>query len=173
MRISNRLLALFVTAVLVITVVIYSRKNQRNEVYVDPGIHEGIKHHLTTIEEGDHHRNSDTSNGITQNVLVKTLELPSSHSTPPNESTHILTSSSDPIAVLVIACNRVTVDKAINSILKYRPSDKDFPLIVSQDCNDDKTAKVIDSYQDKLTHIMVISHVLIIARHFLCLIIMS
>ena len=36
------------------------------------------------------------------------------------------------IGVLMFACNRVTVSKALDLLLKYRPSKEQFPVIVSQ-----------------------------------------
>ncbi|XP_064471603.1 alpha-1,3-mannosyl-glycoprotein 2-beta-N-acetylglucosaminyltransferase-like [Ornithodoros turicata] len=57
------------------------------------------------------------------------------------------------IAVLLFACNRITVKRPIDQLLKYRPSKERFPLIVSQDCNHAVTASVIKSYGEQLTHI--------------------
>ncbi|XP_077993357.1 alpha-1,3-mannosyl-glycoprotein 2-beta-N-acetylglucosaminyltransferase-like [Glandiceps talaboti] len=57
------------------------------------------------------------------------------------------------IPVLVIACNRPTVNKCLDLLIKYRPSKEQFPVIVSQDCNHEETARVIGSYGDKVTHI--------------------
>uniref|UniRef100_A0A224YSS7 Alpha-1,3-mannosyl-glycoprotein 2-beta-N-acetylglucosaminyltransferase n=1 Tax=Rhipicephalus zambeziensis TaxID=60191 RepID=A0A224YSS7_9ACAR len=57
------------------------------------------------------------------------------------------------IAVLLFACNRVTVKRPIDQLLQYRPSKKQFPIIVSQDCNHALTSKAIQDYGDQLTHI--------------------
>lgn len=57
------------------------------------------------------------------------------------------------IAVLLLACNRITVKRPIDQLLKYRPSKEQFPIIVSQDCNHGLTANVIKSYGNQLTHI--------------------
>ncbi|GAB6032093.1 mannosyl (alpha-1,3-)-glycoprotein beta-1,2-N-acetylglucosaminyltransferase [Chamberlinius hualienensis] len=57
------------------------------------------------------------------------------------------------IAVLVFSCNRMTVDRTLNQLLQYRPSEKNFPIIVSQDCGHAETAQVIQGYGDRLTHI--------------------
>ncbi|XP_075750089.1 alpha-1,3-mannosyl-glycoprotein 2-beta-N-acetylglucosaminyltransferase isoform X3 [Rhipicephalus microplus] len=57
------------------------------------------------------------------------------------------------IAVLLFACNRVTVKRPINQMLQYRPSKKQFPIIVSQDCNHALTSKAIQDYGNQLTHI--------------------
>jgi len=61
------------------------------------------------------------------------------------------------IAVLVFACNRVTVNKCIDQLLKYRPSREQFPIIVSQDCGHRPTADVIELYGDEITRIEVSS----------------
>jgi alpha-1,3-mannosyl-glycoprotein beta-1,2-N-acetylglucosaminyltransferase len=57
------------------------------------------------------------------------------------------------IPVLVIACNRPTVRRNLDQLLKYRPSAERFPIIVSQDCGHQPTADAIRSYGSKLTHI--------------------
>ncbi|XP_077562942.1 alpha-1,3-mannosyl-glycoprotein 2-beta-N-acetylglucosaminyltransferase-like [Haemaphysalis longicornis] len=55
------------------------------------------------------------------------------------------------IAVLLFACNRVTVKRPIDQLLQYRPSKHQFPIIVSQDCNHGLTTKAILDYGDQLT----------------------
>ncbi|XP_064645733.1 alpha-1,3-mannosyl-glycoprotein 2-beta-N-acetylglucosaminyltransferase-like isoform X2 [Lineus longissimus] len=57
------------------------------------------------------------------------------------------------IAVLVFACNRVTVKRNLDQLIKYRPSPERFPIVVSQDCGHGETAAVIQSYGHQLTHI--------------------
>ncbi|XP_069692601.1 alpha-1,3-mannosyl-glycoprotein 2-beta-N-acetylglucosaminyltransferase isoform X1 [Periplaneta americana] len=57
------------------------------------------------------------------------------------------------IAVLVFACNRITVSKCIDQLLKYRPSREQFPIIVSQDCGHRPTADVIESYGDEIIRV--------------------
>jgi len=54
--------------------------------------------------------------------------------------------------VVMFSCNRPTVSRAIDAVLRYRPSTTRFPLFVSQDCGDAATAEVINSYADHLTH---------------------
>eukprot|EP00040_Diaphanoeca_grandis_P044871 m.13954 g.13954 ORF g.13954 m.13954 type:complete len:502 (-) comp9935_c0_seq1:150-1655(-) len=51
-----------------------------------------------------------------------------------------------PIPVLVIACNRPTVSRALDEIIKLRPNAEKFPIFVSQDCMHDETANVIRTY---------------------------
>lgn len=38
------------------------------------------------------------------------------------------------IPVLVFACNRITVSKCLDELIKYRPNPDQFPIIVSQVC---------------------------------------
>ncbi|NP_001079358.1 mannosyl (alpha-1,3-)-glycoprotein beta-1,2-N-acetylglucosaminyltransferase S homeolog [Xenopus laevis] len=57
------------------------------------------------------------------------------------------------IPILVVACDRPSVRRCLDSLLKYRPSAEKFPIIVSQDCGHEETGKVIDSYGDAVTHI--------------------
>lgn len=60
------------------------------------------------------------------------------------------TSSLDPkdivLPILMIACDRITVSVSLDVLLKYRPSPKQFPIIVSQDCGHQPTSDVIQSY---------------------------
>lgn len=57
------------------------------------------------------------------------------------------------IPVLMFACNRVTVNKALDSLLHYRKDKEKFPIIVSQDCAHPATADVIRSYGDEIIYI--------------------
>ena len=43
------------------------------------------------------------------------------------------------IPVLVFSCNRVTVSKALDLLISYRPSRELFPIIVTQDCGHAET----------------------------------
>ncbi|KAK6958556.1 alpha-1 3-mannosyl-glycoprotein 2-beta-N-acetylglucosaminyltransferase, partial [Biomphalaria glabrata] len=55
----------------------------------------------------------------------------------------------------MIACDRVTVNRALDQLLKYRPSAAKFPIIVSQDCGHAPTAEVIQKYvvSHNITHL--------------------
>lgn len=57
------------------------------------------------------------------------------------------------IPILLFACNRVTVSKALDLLLAYRPDKEQFPIIVTQDCGHVDTANVIKGYGDQVTHI--------------------
>ncbi|XP_053329400.1 alpha-1,3-mannosyl-glycoprotein 2-beta-N-acetylglucosaminyltransferase [Spea bombifrons] len=57
------------------------------------------------------------------------------------------------IPILVVACDRPSVRKCLDSLLKYRPSAEKFPIVVSQDCGHQETGRVIDSYGDAVVHI--------------------
>lgn len=52
------------------------------------------------------------------------------------------------IAVLVMACNRISIRTCLDDLIKYRKNADQFPIIVSQDCNDEATKNVIESYKD-------------------------
>ncbi|XP_033105704.1 alpha-1,3-mannosyl-glycoprotein 2-beta-N-acetylglucosaminyltransferase-like [Anneissia japonica] len=59
--------------------------------------------------------------------------------------------SSVVLPVLLIACNRPTaVKRSLDTLLRHRPSEKQFPIVVSQDCGHAETEKVIRSYGDKV-----------------------
>ncbi|NWW08090.1 MGAT1 acetylglucosaminyltransferase, partial [Oreocharis arfaki] len=57
------------------------------------------------------------------------------------------------IPVLVLACDRSSVRRCLDKILRYRPSARRFPVIVSQDCGHAETARVIASYGPAVAHI--------------------
>lgn len=55
------------------------------------------------------------------------------------------------IPVVVFACNRVSISKCLDNLIKYRPNTDQFPIIVSQDCGDDATRNVIMSYDQQVS----------------------
>jgi len=57
------------------------------------------------------------------------------------------------IPVLLFACNRVSVNKALDLLVAYRPNKQQFPIIVSQDCGHQETANVIRGYGDQIISI--------------------
>ena len=57
------------------------------------------------------------------------------------------------IAVLVLSCNRVTIQRCLDQLIKFRPNVEQFPIIVSQDCGHGPTSDVIRHYGNKVTHI--------------------
>ncbi|XP_069490920.1 alpha-1,3-mannosyl-glycoprotein 2-beta-N-acetylglucosaminyltransferase isoform X2 [Ambystoma mexicanum] len=57
------------------------------------------------------------------------------------------------IPVLVIACDRSTVRRCLDKLIQHRPSKERFPIIVSQDCGHEETARVIANYGDAVRHI--------------------
>ncbi|XP_069103331.1 alpha-1,3-mannosyl-glycoprotein 2-beta-N-acetylglucosaminyltransferase-like [Argopecten irradians] len=50
------------------------------------------------------------------------------------------------LPILMIACDRVTVSRSLDLLIKYRTSKERFPIIVSQDCNHKLTSDVIQKY---------------------------
>jgi len=57
------------------------------------------------------------------------------------------------IAVLVFACNRVSVTRCLDQLIKYRPGAERFPIVVSQDCQHEATSAAIQSYGSEIFHI--------------------
>jgi len=57
------------------------------------------------------------------------------------------------IPVLLFSCNRVTVSRALDLLISYRPDKHQFPIIVTQDCNHEETRNVIQSYGDEIIYI--------------------
>lgn len=52
------------------------------------------------------------------------------------------------LPVLVIACDRVTVKRCLDNLVKFRPSKETFPIIVSQDCGHQPTYNVIKAFAE-------------------------
>ena len=46
------------------------------------------------------------------------------------------------IPVLLFSCNRVSVNRALDLLISYRPSKEQFPIIVTQDCGHQETRYV-------------------------------
>lgn len=74
-------------------------------------------------------------------------------SPPPPRLTAAAAAGETVLPVLVLACDRSTVRRCLDKLLRYRPSAQRFPLIVSQDCAHAETARVIASYGDAVLHI--------------------
>ncbi|KRT83747.1 hypothetical protein AMK59_4564 [Oryctes borbonicus] len=55
------------------------------------------------------------------------------------------------IPILVFACNRVSVSRCLDQLIRYRPNPDQFPIIVSQDCNHKETTDVINKYGSQVT----------------------
>ncbi|KFZ47119.1 Alpha-1,3-mannosyl-glycoprotein 2-beta-N-acetylglucosaminyltransferase [Antrostomus carolinensis] len=72
---------------------------------------------------------------------------------PPSHPSHPSDPSNTVLPVLVLACDRSTVRRCLDKLLRYRPSAERFPVIVSQDCGHLETARVIASYGDSVSHI--------------------
>jgi len=60
-------------------------------------------------------------------------------------------SSGPRIAVVMFACNRLSVTRALDSLLQHRQDANTFPIIVSQDCGHLQTKQAILSYGDNVT----------------------
>lgn len=78
----------------------------------------------------------------------KVLALPQQRSL--HEVPKVLPNGSPVIPVLVISCNRVSVRRCLDQLVRYRPNPEQFPIIVSQDCGHEQTHHVIESFGDKV-----------------------
>lgn len=84
-------------------------------------------------------------------LLGNLRDLKKQLSEPSNDTGNRQTGGKPVIAVLLFACNRVTVKRPIDQLIQYRPSKEQFPIIVSQDCNHAMTTNVIKAYGNELT----------------------
>ncbi|KYQ50176.1 Alpha-1,3-mannosyl-glycoprotein 2-beta-N-acetylglucosaminyltransferase [Trachymyrmex zeteki] len=88
-----------------------------------------------------------------KSILLQKIEnknTEATHSTPLRQK---LPDGSPIIAILVVSCNRITVERCLNQLIKLRPSKEQFPIVVSQDCDHRQTADVIAKYGNQLLHI--------------------
>lgn len=67
---------------------------------------------------------------------------------------HKQDSPSYTIGIVVISCNRPdAITRSVTGLLKYRPSAKQFPIVVSQDCGHEETARAISAFGNNVHHI--------------------
>lgn len=64
------------------------------------------------------------------------------------------------IVVLVISCNRVTIQRCLDQLIKLRPNVENFPIIVSQDCIHQPTTNIIEKYGKRIFYIKVKNYLL-------------
>ncbi|XP_034951613.1 alpha-1,3-mannosyl-glycoprotein 2-beta-N-acetylglucosaminyltransferase isoform X2 [Chelonus insularis] len=97
-----------------------------------------------------------TNNAIDKNELtqtIKTKEEIQNEKLKALAAKKTLSDDAPIIAVLVFSCNRITVQRCLNQLIKLRPSAEQFPIIVSQDCEHQQTADIIKSYGDEVAYI--------------------
>lgn len=90
-------------------------------------------------------------------LFLEELLRRAKESNAPSETVHLPEESAsydERIVVVVMACNRVSITRALDRIFTYLPA-TNFPVILSQDCGDRQTADVIEGYENKLLHILV------------------
>jgi len=73
------------------------------------------------------------------------------HQGPSLKPSAVSTSVQWKTAILVLACNRPTVSKCLDSLLQYLPAEG-YSIIVSQDCGHQETADAIKAYSDRITY---------------------
>ena len=96
------------------------------------------------------------------------IQIPTTTTTSTSTSTTTTTKLNEPqignnenkIAVLVLSCNRpIAIQEHLNQLLDKRAAAgkvNKFPIVVSQDCNHQATAKVIEEYKDLYASLKVI-----------------
>ncbi|KJE92893.1 alpha-1,3-mannosyl-glycoprotein 2-beta-N-acetylglucosaminyltransferase [Capsaspora owczarzaki ATCC 30864] len=98
------------------------------------------------------HQSEGTKADRRDDPPVPTLE--DNNNTPAVVGKQTVHSAGEPIAVLVIACNRPDMVRCVDRLLKFRPSER-FPIIISQDCGDASTAATIrEHYGNQVIHVM-------------------
>uniref|UniRef100_A0A1L8E1W6 Alpha-1,3-mannosyl-glycoprotein 2-beta-N-acetylglucosaminyltransferase n=1 Tax=Nyssomyia neivai TaxID=330878 RepID=A0A1L8E1W6_9DIPT len=85
---------------------------------------------------------SDEPPSITTKVIDEVQEIPLDESPP---------FTGPVIPVIVFACNRISISNCLDNLIQYRPNKKQFPIIVSQDCDDEPTRNVIHSYKEQVS----------------------
>ena len=92
------------------------------------------------------------------------IQIPTTTTTSTSTSTTTTTkqigNNENKIAVLVLSCNRpIAIQEHLNQLLDKRAAAgkvNKFPIVVSQDCNHQATAKVIEEYKDLYASLKVI-----------------
>ncbi|EDW02675.1 alpha-1,3-mannosyl-glycoprotein 2-beta-N-acetylglucosaminyltransferase [Drosophila grimshawi] len=94
---------------------------------------------------------AEISNELPEQALDKVMPatLKTTPAQIPNKT--YLANGEPVIPILVFACNRVSVEKCLDNLVEYRPSIEQFPIIVSQDCGDERTKQVIQSFGSQVT----------------------
>ncbi|XP_014474863.1 PREDICTED: alpha-1,3-mannosyl-glycoprotein 2-beta-N-acetylglucosaminyltransferase isoform X1 [Dinoponera quadriceps] len=117
------------------------------------------------IDETEKDKYKKHENNNVKSILLKKIEDSNARNKPthdtilPDEPVHDVTSvqklpdGSPVIAILVVSCNRITVERCLDQLIKLRPSKEQFPIVVSQDCDHRQTADVIARYGNQLLHI--------------------
>ncbi|XP_062587402.1 alpha-1,3-mannosyl-glycoprotein 2-beta-N-acetylglucosaminyltransferase-like isoform X2 [Saccostrea cucullata] len=90
--------------------------------------------------QGDIHRQLSQNSELLQQLQKLDREIHKTTTPVPLNVDKII------LPILLIACDRTTVSRSLDLLLKYRPNKDKFPIIVSQDCGHKPTADVIQRY---------------------------
>ncbi|XP_062619565.1 alpha-1,3-mannosyl-glycoprotein 2-beta-N-acetylglucosaminyltransferase-like isoform X2 [Saccostrea cucullata] len=90
--------------------------------------------------QGDIHRQLSQNSELLQQLQKLDREIHKTTTPVPINVAKII------LPILLIACDRTTVSRSLDLLLKYRPNKDKFPIIVSQDCGHKPTADVIQRY---------------------------
>ncbi|XP_050673670.1 alpha-1,3-mannosyl-glycoprotein 2-beta-N-acetylglucosaminyltransferase [Leptidea sinapis] len=149
MRFNLRKIIVFCTAVLTLWfVLMYSslfvspQPNRQNNVLELEKRIEGIRNQLD-----DQVKQSNSLLSKVQKQLKKTKHDKTVQKT--QDAYDDQNSVSRPILpVLVIACDRITIKRCLDNLVKFRPDKETFPIIISQDCGHNATYQVIKTFTD-------------------------
>ncbi|XP_023326519.1 alpha-1,3-mannosyl-glycoprotein 2-beta-N-acetylglucosaminyltransferase [Eurytemora carolleeae] len=122
--------------------------------------------HVQQVQQADNHVNQESGGVDNKDKEEERLEEKKEveeeeKGTEKNEDEEIVPGKDEPgqgkpnqvIPILLFACNRVTVNKALDLLITYRPDKELFPIIVTQDCGHKETADVIKGYGDQVISI--------------------
>ncbi|XP_060073454.1 alpha-1,3-mannosyl-glycoprotein 2-beta-N-acetylglucosaminyltransferase-like [Ylistrum balloti] len=112
---------------------------------LDTGIQNQLKQNLALLSKLQSLRNETGNKPKTHSPIVL-----------PDRKGDVHDLSKVVLPVLLIACDRVTVNRSLNQLIRLRTTKEQFPIIVSQDCAHKPTAEVIQKYvvTDNVVHIM-------------------
>lgn len=117
---------------------------------------EKILQDLRKLRDETEHKQKLPSNEVVSQVIPKIVK-PNGTGGQENKLSYDKVSADNVILpVLLIACDRAdAVQRSLDLVLKYRPDEKRFPIIVSQDCGHQGTADMIQKYvtEKGVTHI--------------------
>ncbi|CAG0890125.1 unnamed protein product [Cyprideis torosa] len=109
---------------------------------------------LSALLEQKYLVNNNPKDGATGRLKNEVLMQPHSQHKQPSqalkEEARSGPLSNFQLPILVMACNRVNVTRALDLLINHRPDPERFPIIVSQDCGDETTAKLIRGYGNEV-----------------------
>uniref|UniRef100_A0A914DP34 Alpha-1,3-mannosyl-glycoprotein 2-beta-N-acetylglucosaminyltransferase n=1 Tax=Acrobeloides nanus TaxID=290746 RepID=A0A914DP34_9BILA len=115
---------------------------------------------LEQIVDTEHDKIVEVDKKIENYIRAKRVRLERSHFSPEvhKNLTEVVQAWQEPIVTLVLVCNRVdAIRNHLLKLLKYRPSSEQFPIVVSQDCDNEDVANEVRKYEPYVKYIKHIS----------------